>query len=133
MAVGFSAAIANDVLDALCRNESLSTLPFAAVHIQLHIGDPGAAGTSNPAVNTTRHQATFGSVASGGTISNTVAITWTSGEVTASEDYTHYSAWSAGVAGTFGWSGLCTANAAVSGNPFVVGIGELDVTLSTAS
>lgn len=133
MAVGLSAVIANDVLDALCRNDSVSTLPVAAVHIQLHIGDPGAAGTSNPAVNTTRHQATFGSAAASGAISNTVIITWTSGEVTASEDYTHYTAWSLNSGGTFLFSGLVTANAAVSGNPFVVGVGELDVTLTIAS
>jgi hypothetical protein len=74
MATGFAASVSNDVLDALCLNGSLSTLPLAALWIKLHTGDPGAAGTANAATNTTRKQATFGTPASGGAIANTVAL-----------------------------------------------------------
>lgn len=133
MATGLSAAIANDVLDALCKNDALTTLPFAAVWIKLHIGDPGAAGTSNAAGNTTRKQATFGTVASGGAISNTADISWSTGEVTTSEDYTHFSAWTASTAGTFGFSGPITANAVTAGDQFTIATGDLDLTLSVAS
>lgn len=134
MATGLSSAIANDILDALCKNDSLTTLPVAAVWVKLHItGEPGAAGTSNPAVNTTRKQATFGTVASGGAISNTVALTWSTGEVTASEDYLYFSAWTASTAGTFLFSGPITANAVTAGDQFEIAIGDLDLTLTVAS
>lgn len=134
MATGLSSAIANDVLDALCANDALTTLPVAAVWIKLHAGgEPGAAGTSNPAGNTTRKQATFGSAASGGAISNTADITWSTGEVTTSEDYVYFSAWTASTAGTFLFSGPVTANAVTAGDQFTIATGDLDLTLSVAS
>lgn len=133
MAVGLASAVANDILDALARNDSLTTLPLAAFWVKLHTADPGAAGTTAAAGNTTRKQVTFGSAASGGAISNTAAITWTSGEVTTSEDYTHYSIWTASTAGTFYGSGTITANAVTAGDQFTIPIGDLDLTLSTAA
>jgi hypothetical protein len=133
MAVGLSAAIANDILDAICKNDALTTLPVAAVWVKLHVGDPGSAGTANAAGNTTRKQVTFGSAASGGAISNTAALTWSTSEVNTSEDYTHYSAWSASSAGTFLFSGTVTANPVTAGDQFDVAIGDLDFTLSIAS
>jgi hypothetical protein len=133
MATGLSSAIANDVLDALCKNDALTTLPVAAVWIKLHTADPGAAGTTAAATNTTRKQATFGSVASGGAISNTTDISWSTGEVTGSEDYTHFSAWTASTAGTFLFSGPVTANAVTAGDQFTIATGDLDLTLSVAS
>lgn len=133
MAVGLSAAIANDVLDAIAKNDALTTLPIAALWVKLHVGDPGAAGASNAAGNTTRHQATFGSAASGGSTANTVAIDWSTGEVTTPEDYTHWSGWTASTAGTFLCSGLVTANAVLAGDQFSVPIGSLTLTLNIAS
>lgn len=126
MTVGLSPAVANAVLDALCRSVAWSDP--AAVYIQLHVGDPGSAGTSNPATNTTRQQATFGSAASGGAISNTAAITWTN--VAGAEDYTHYSAWDASSSGNYLFSGTVTANAVQVGDTFQIPIGDLDVTLT---
>jgi uncharacterized membrane protein YgdD (TMEM256/DUF423 family) len=133
MAVGLAVAIANDVLDAIARNDALTTLPAAAVWIKLHTGDPGAAGATAPAGNTTRKQATFGSGAAAGLISNTAAITWTSGEVTTSEDYSHYSAWNASTAGTFLFSGVITANAVTAGDQFTIPIGDLDLSFTIAA
>ncbi len=129
MALGLSATVANAILDALCRSTAW-TEPDA-VHLKLHIGDPGAAGTSNPATNTTRVQVTFGSVASGGAISNTVAVEWTN--VAGTEDYTHWSAWDAGTGGNFLFSGTMTANAVVAGDNFSIPIGDLDVTLTNVA
>lgn len=126
MAVGLAAAAANAILNALCRSTAW-TEPDA-VYIQLHVGDPGAAGTSNPATETDRVQATFGTNASGGAISNTAAITWTN--VAGTEDYTHYSAWDASTSGNFLFSGTVTANAVVAGDTFEIPIGDLDVTLT---
>jgi hypothetical protein len=133
MAVGISAAIANDILDALAKNDAFTTLPVSAVWIKLHVADPGSAGTSNAAGNTTRKQATFGSAASGGSISNTADIAWSTGEVTTSEDYSHYSAWTASTAGTFLFSGVITANAVTSGDQFTIPTGSLTLSLTVAS
>jgi hypothetical protein len=126
MTVGLSSTVANAILDALCR--SVAWTDPAAVYIQLHIGDPGSAGTSNAAVETDRTQATFGAGASGGAISNTVAITWTN--VAGTEDYTHYSAWDASTSGNYLFSGTVTANAVTAGDTFTIAIGDLDVTLT---
>lgn len=126
MATGLSATVANAILNALCRNTVWSQP--GAVWIKLHVGDPGASATANPAGNTSRQQATFGTVASGGAISNTVAITWTS--VSTSEDYTHFSAWDASTAGNFLFSGTVTSNNVTVGDNYVVPIGDCDVTLT---
>lgn len=129
MAVGLSATVANAILNALCRSTAW-TEPDA-VHLQLHTGDPGAAGTANAATETDRTQATFGTNASGGTISNTAAITWTG--VAGTEDYTHYTAWDAATDGNFLWSNTITANPVVTGDTFTIAIGDLDVALGVAS
>jgi hypothetical protein len=129
MAVGFAAATANAILDALCRSVAWSEP--AEVWIKPHVGDPGAAGTSNAAAETTRKQATFGSAASGGAIANTVALTWTG--VSGSEDWTHFSAWDASTSGNFLFSGTVTQNALVSGDTATWAIGDLDVSLGVAS
>jgi uncharacterized membrane protein YtjA (UPF0391 family) len=98
--------------------------------VKLHVGSPGAAGTSNPAVETTRKQASWAAAASGAS-SNTGALTWTN--VAGTEDYTHFTVWTLAAAGVFGFSGIITANAVVAGDTFVIAIGDLDVTLTLAS
>jgi hypothetical protein len=132
MAVGLSATIANDILDAIGNNSSITTLPEAEAWIQLHTGDPGAAGTSNVAGNATRKQVSFGTP-SGGVMSNDSAITWTSGEVDTSEDYTHWSLFDASTTGTFLGSGTMTANAVTSGDEFTIPTGELDLSFNVAA
>ena len=126
MTVGLAAATANAVLDALCR--SVTWTDPAGVWIQLHVGDPGAAGTANTAVETDRTQAVFGSAAASGAISNTVALTWSS--VAGTEDFTHYSAWDASSSGNFLFSGTVTANSVTAGDDFTIPVGDLDVTLT---
>lgn len=117
MTVGLSAAGANAGLDAI-----LAAFPW----VKLHTGDPGAAGTTNAATETTRKQATWAASSSGAS-SNTGALTWTA--ISGSQDPTHFSAWSASTAGTFGFSGTTTADPYVAGNDFTVAIGDLDVSL----
>lgn len=121
MATSWSTTAGNTALDNL-----LASFGF----IKLHIGDPGAAGTSNPAVETTRQAATWAAAASGAS-SNTNLITWTN--VAGTEDYTHFSAWTLVAGGTFGFSGTVTANAVVAGDSFSIAIGNLDVSLVLAS
>ncbi len=121
MAVGFSAAAANTALDAMA-----AAFPW----VKLHIGDPGAAGTSNPATETARKLPTF-SAAAGGAKTNTNYLTWFN--VAGSEDYTHFSLWSAVSGGTFGGSGTVTAVALVAAETFQVAPGDLDLSLPLAS
>lgn len=121
MAVGLSTTAANSLLDSLGTTYSW---------VKLHVGDPGAAATANAAGNTTRMQATWGAAASA-LKSNTNALTWTG--VSTSEDYTHFSVWTASSAGTFGFSGTVTANAVTSGDTFTIAIGDLDISLAVAA
>ena len=130
MAVGLASATANSLLDALV-NQTNYTAP-TAIWIKLHVGDPGAAGTTNPATETTRKDATavFAAAASGAVTSN-VAVTWTA--VAGTEDFTHYSVWTASTAGTFLWSGTINANAVTAGDTFTLASGDIDMTLTTAA
>jgi hypothetical protein len=129
MTTGLSSTVANGLLNAIARATNY-TAP-TAVWIKLHIGDPGSAGTSNPAGETTRKQATFGSTASGGAISNTVALDWTA--VSTSEDYSHYSAWDASTSGNFLFSGTLTAAAVTAADNFSIPIGDLDLAFTVAA
>jgi hypothetical protein len=130
VATGWAPTIAAAVLDGL-GNATNWTAP-TAFWIQLHTADPGAAGTTAIAGNATRKQVSFGA-ASGGTLANDTAISWTTGEVDTSEDYTHWSAWTASTAGTFLFSGTVTANAVTTGDEFTIPIGDLDITLNVAA
>lgn len=121
MSVGMSTTAANAALDTLG-----STYPW----IKLHVDDPGAAGTANPAVETTRKQATFSS-ASAGAKTTSADLQWTA--VAGTEDYTHYSAWTASSGGTFGFSGTITANAVISGDTFIIPTGDFDLSLPVAA
>lgn len=121
MALGLGAAGANTSLDALAA---------AYRWVKLHVGDPGADGTSNPATETTRMQATFAASAAGAT-SNTGTLTWPN--VAANEDYTHFTLWTLNAAGVFGGSGTVTAASVVAGDTFQVGIGDLDLSFTVAS
>lgn len=130
MGVGLAPAVANALLDAL-GNAVNYTAPLA-VWIKLHIGDPGAAGTANPAVNTTRKQASF-AVAAANLLTTDTDLTWIGSEVTGSEDYSHYSAWTLVTAGVFLWSGVITANAVVTADQFKILAGDLDCSFIVAT
>lgn len=118
-------------LSPTAAGEMLTTFKTNYTWVKLHVGAPGAAGTANPAGNTTRQQATWTASVTTQAMANTNTITWTG--VSTSEDYTHVSIWTASTAGTFGGSGVVTANAVTSGDTFTIPIGDLDVTLPVAS
>lgn len=129
MAVGMSSYLAGKFLDSAFNATSFSvTTPY----VKLHTGDPGASGTSNAAGNTTRKSVSFGAVSSGA-IANDVAVSWSSGEVTTTEDYTHFSLWDASTSGNYLGSGTITANAVTAGDTFTIPVGDLDISLSIAS
>jgi hypothetical protein len=122
----FADTVKNSWLDAFARNVSYAN---AAVYVKLHTGDPGSAGTSNAATNTSRQQATFGNAASGGAITNTAAIEWTN--VSTTETYTWVSLWTASSGGTFlGRDDLSASAAMTAGDTFRLAIGELDLAIA---
>jgi hypothetical protein len=111
---------------------ALDAAGAAFTWIKLHTGDPGSAGSANAATNTTRRQATWAATAAG-VLSNSGDIVWSSGMVTANETYTHYSAWSASSAGSFGFSGVITGGAVTAGTSFTIPTGDLDNAATLAS
>ena len=121
MAVGLSTTAANALLTSLAGSYTW---------VQLHTADPGANGTTAVAVETDRVQVTW-SAPSNGAMSNSAQLQWTA--VAGSEDYTHFSVWTASSAGTFGFSGTVTANAVTTGDTFTIPAGDLDVTIPRAS
>jgi hypothetical protein len=130
MAVGPSAAVANAILNAYF-NQTNITAP-TAIWIQLHVGDPGASGTSNVATETTRKDITsVFSAASGATVTSDTLVSWTN--VAGTEDFTHFAIFSASSAGTFYWSGTITANSVTAGDTFNLAVGDIDISLSQAA
>jgi hypothetical protein len=131
MAVGPTATTADNILNAL-GNATNWTAP-TAFYVQLHTADPGAAGTTAVATETDRVNASMGTPSGSPTrtISNDAQLQWTA--VAGSEDYTHWSAWTASSGGTFLFSGTVTANAVTAGDTFTIPIGDLDITLPIAA
>lgn len=122
----FSDLVANSWLDAVARAVAYSE---AAVWVKLHIGDPGSAGTTNAAAETTRQQATFGSAAATRAISNTAQVEWTN--VSTTETYSWISLWDASTAGNFlGRDDLSSTAAVTAGDTFRIPIGDLDLTIT---
>jgi len=127
MATGISSYLANKWLDALGNATAFSV---TNAYVKLHIGDPGAAGTSNPATETTRKEASF-SAASSGTLTSDSALTWTN--IAGSQDATHFTVWDNLTTGNFLFSGTITANAYTAGDTFTIASGSLTVSLTLAS
>lgn len=133
MATGLSVSYANSFLDWIFNGTAMPTAPTGC-WIQLHTADPGAAGTNAVAGNATRKDLRAAvAAASGGALTSDVLLTWTAGEVDTSEDYTHWSTWTASSAGTFGTSGTMTANAVTIGDEFSIPVGDFDVSLTIAA
>ena len=127
MAVGLSVAAASDLLDAL--------LEAGDTYVQLHDGDPGAAGTTNVADETDRQQVTSWTGTGTAARSGGNLLTWSSVTVTTgTQTYTHASVWDAASSGNFLISGTLTASGPVSsGDTFQIAVGAVDVTIPTAS
>ena len=103
----------NELLDAAGGN---GTYNSTATYLKLHTGDPGDDGTSNAATETTRKAVSFGS-ASGGSMSSSATVEWTS--VSTSETYSHWSMWDASTAGNCLWTGaLSSPVTVVAGDTF---------------
>lgn len=130
MATGLAATLANALLDAI-GNAANVTAPTAFC-VKLHVGDPGAAGTSNAAGETTRKAISFGA-ASGGVMSNDASVSWTS-YPNSTDDITHVSFWDHITAGTFlGSDALAATRSPDTGDTVTLSTGELDLSLTVAS
>lgn len=127
MSTGLSAYAAGKALAAMGRNESFAV---TQAYVQLHVGDPGAAGTSNTATETTRKAAAF-AAPSGGAMANSSAITWSG--IAGSQDATHFTAWDAASGGNFLFSGVVVGPAYTAGNTVSFAAGALVATLAIAA
>jgi hypothetical protein len=126
MAIGILPTEANSMLTAYTKGTAYNG--NAAFWVKLHTGDPGAAGTSNAAGNTTRQQATFGT-ASAGSITTTADLVWTN--VSTAETYSHVSFWTASSAGTFlGSDDLAATKTVAIGDTFTIATGSLTVNIT---
>lgn len=122
MGVGYEASIAHAFLDT-----NLDDL-----HVQLHVGDPGAAGTANVAATSARVQYTS-PAASAGNKTNSAVVRWDSTDA-GGETISHLSFWTLGTGGTFRASAALTTPRAVSGGqPLEIPAGDLDFNLPVAS
>lgn len=122
----FSVGERNKMLDAI-TGRATYTAP-AAFYVQMHIGAPGAAGTSNVAASTTRTVTTFGSAAAAGAIANTADVILA---VTAGETITDVTFWSASSGGTFlGQDDLNSSAVVVNGDEIKLATGQLQLSLT---
>jgi hypothetical protein len=112
---GITATFANNILAWQCTATTMPTAP-TGMFIQLHTGQPGAAGTANISVgSTTRVAAGFAAPSGGSASQSGTAPSWTNGGT--SETITHITYWGAATSGTFYQSVAVTAPQAwASGN-----------------
>jgi hypothetical protein len=132
MPLGPSEYTVDSWLNALFNATAFSV---ANVYLQLHNGDPGAAGTANPGATTLRQgpisMGTPAAPAAGViTISNDVVVQWVG--IVGSQDATHYSLWDAATVGNYLGSGLVNANAYTAGDTLTFAIGDIDISLNCA-
>ena len=127
MTTGLGSGTAQGILNEMC-NAGSWTVP-TSFWVKLHTGDPGAAGTSNPANNTTRQSAAFSSAAAAGTITTSADVTWTS--VSTTETYSYVSFWDASSGGTLiATDGLETARGVTAGDNFTIASGDIDISIT---
>ena len=101
----------------------------ANIYVKLHLTDPGEAGTSGAAVETTRKAVTFTGPAAAGAIASDADVTWTN--VSTTETYDYVSLWDNATAGNCLGSGQLAASKSVTaGDTFTISTGDLTFTLT---
>ncbi|MFJ9633802.1 hypothetical protein ACIRU8_39520 [Streptomyces sp. NPDC101175] len=121
MTAGLAPSLVSGWFNALraTGNGGAAYSAVAGTYLQLHTGDPGAAGTANISVGSTaRNSFVFSSSSSGSALSlGTAPSAWTNGGT--SETLTHVSVWTASTAGTFLYSvALTTQKPWASGDQY---------------
>lgn len=120
----FSNYLENKIMDKI-RGTDFSV---AGIYVKLHTGNPGEDCDQNAATHTTRVQGTFGAGASGGVISNTADIVFSS--LAADETISHVSLWDASTAGNpLMYGALTTPKDVNAGDTFTIPTGDLDLSV----
>lgn len=115
MTVGLSAVnAANAMLNVLRGTSAATFTAVTTLFVQLHTGDPGAAGTSNVSSVTTRPALNFGAASAGAQAAIATLPSWATWAGTNGEVVTHISVWGASSAGTFYYSVALTASKTVN-------------------
>lgn len=116
-------------LYAPLANSMLQQLDSNYEWLQLHVGSPGAAGTSNIAAESTRNQVEW-DVAASGVISivDPIAIT----TVAATETWTYFTAWSLATGGVVGVRGTITLGQVLVGANVTIPAASVTVTFPLA-
>jgi len=127
MATGIGSYLGNSWMDALGNATSFSV---AVPYVKLHVGEPGSAGTANPATEVTRKSVSF-SAASAGGLTSDADVSWTN--IAGSQDATHFTCWDSLTVGNFLFSGAITAGAFTAGDTYTISSGNLTVSLTLAS
>ena len=96
MATGLASSFATSILN-LFKGTNITAPTTVYVKLHTNVGDPGAAGTANASVMTTRNAVTWGTN-TGGVLTATSVPAFT---MTASETIAYISLWDAATAGTF--------------------------------
>ncbi len=104
-------SISNYAENKLLETLANTSFSVANTYIKLHTGDPGEAGTSNAATETTRKVVTW-SAASSGSMATAALAEWTN--VAATETYSHWSLWDNLTTGNYLWTGALSSSAAVT-------------------
>jgi hypothetical protein len=131
MALGPSSYLVGKWFDATFRNTSFVV---AQAYIQLHVADPGAAGTTSVATETTRKAVAFAAATSAAgvtTIASNAQVQYTG--IAGSQDASHYSLWDATSAGNFLGSGIINANAYTAGDTLTFASGAITIALNVAN
>lgn len=103
MTVGLSTAHAHGLINILRGTNYTGITPY----VQLHTGDPGAAGTANASAETERKEVTFAAPSAGSSTASAVSwASWDAGDETIS----HCSVWDAATDGNFIQSGALAAS-----------------------
>ena len=108
-------------------------------HIWLHTGSPGADGTANvaqlSAADIARKPIAFGAIANHvtndeRTILSDGAVEWTGAQIDASQEITHFSVWSALVAGTVLQIAAVTANKTTGSDGVTIATEEIEIAIT---
>lgn len=113
------------------RADTILTAVAADAEMQLHTGDPGAAGTANVALqadDTTpvvRKAVTFGAISNadggGRQVASDVAVSWSDVEIPAGREISHFTIWTASGDGDYGDALAATKTTGSDGVTFDAG------------